>query len=71
MSLWESMDDEARFYTLQNMGNYGGSFATNIANAWIVADSCNSARLAAAFPDLIEKFQPKNWSTTCADTQLS
>ncbi len=66
MNLWQQMTDEERFDTLINMKDFGGGFAGHLAEAWLHADSYNTARLAAAFPDLIEKFQPKNWSHLCA-----
>ena len=45
----------------RNMIEYGGSFASNIGNAYVVADSDNSARLVAAFPELFQKYHPRNW----------
>lgn len=68
MSLWETMTEQERFDTLTNMRLDGGGFASRLAAAWMWADSCNNARLAAAFPDLIEKFQPSNWSRPCENT---
>lgn len=64
MTLWESMTEKERFTTVSNMRDNGGHFAGNLAQAWMYADTHNSARLAAAFPDLIERYQPKNWGTT-------
>lgn len=69
MKLWDSLTEQERFTTVMNMRNYGGDFAGHIAAAWQVADSGNARRLAAAFPDLIERYQPKNWSTTCEQEQ--
>lgn len=40
----------------KNMIDYGGSFARNIGQALIVADSGNRDRLAQAFPELFEKY---------------
>lgn len=62
MNLWDTMNEQERYETLQNMHNNGGHFASYLATAWMWADSGNNASLAAAFPDLIEKFQPSNWS---------
>lgn len=62
MTLWESLTESERFQVKQNMRDYGGHFAGNLATAWMYADSHNERRIAAAFPDLIERFQPKNWS---------
>jgi len=67
MSLWDDMTEQNRFNTLRNMTDYGSSFAAYIAHAWMQADSFNEARLIATFPDLIEKFQPKNWSAPCVN----
>lgn len=60
--LWESMTEAEQLQAIRLMRVYGGSFAGHIADAWLVADSHNTLRLAAAFPDLLEKFHPKNWS---------
>lgn len=62
-SLWDQMSKRDRINTLQNMRWNGGGFAGHLAEAWMVADSVNSLRLAEAFPDLVEKYQPKNWVT--------
>jgi hypothetical protein len=42
--------------TLTRMINYGGSFARAIAQAWLVADPSNRARLEEAFPDLFNRY---------------
>jgi len=42
--------------TLTRMINHGGSFARAIAQAWLVADPDNRARLEAAFPDLFARY---------------
>ena len=39
------------------MRKYGGSFASHLASAWMVADSTNSARLKDAFGDLLEQYR--------------
>lgn len=61
--MWADMTDHDRKATLHNMLWYGGGFAGHIAEAWFAADRHNDARLAAAFPDLVEKYHPKNWSS--------
>jgi len=38
------------------MQMYGGSFAQAIADAWVVADPQNRARLEAAFADLFARY---------------
>jgi hypothetical protein len=42
---------------LKAMKRYGGSFASNIAQAALAADSINYARLKAAFPDLWDSYE--------------
>lgn len=45
-------------YTCMAMSRYGGSFASRIADAALVADTTNKDRLIAAFPELFEKYGP-------------
>ncbi len=59
--MWSQMTDQQKHDTLVAMRVYGGSFAAYIAEAWLVADTYNSARLAAAFPDLVEKYSTGDW----------
>lgn len=42
---------------LNAMLRYGGSFATNIAQAALNADSINFTRVKAAFPDLWDHYE--------------
>lgn len=42
---------------LVTMRHYGGGFASRLADAWMRADSMNSARLAEAFTDLLERYR--------------
>jgi hypothetical protein len=67
MTLWEAMNSTEQVDTIQNMRQYGGHFAGYIGSALMHADSQNRRRLTEAFPDLIERYQPKNWSRECAD----
>ncbi len=53
-----SMTHDEIVYTCMAMSRYGGSFATHIANAAMVADEANLQRLLAAFPELFEKYRP-------------
>lgn len=62
MTLWNTMSATEQNDTLRNMRRFGGGFVGVLAEAWEYADSKNDKRLAEAFPDLIEKYQPKNWS---------
>lgn len=59
--VWDDMTEQERYDTLQAMKVYGGGFAGRLAEAWQVADSWNSNRLAAAFPDLITKYSTGDW----------
>ena len=69
MTLWEAMNDQERFRVKTNMRNHGGHFASHLAMAWMYADSTNERRIAETFPDMVERYQEKNWSTECADAQ--
>lgn len=54
--------DEHEFYMfLMAARRYGGSFVSNLAVAWGAADSGNKARLAMAFPDIVEKYGPGSY----------
>jgi hypothetical protein len=55
---WTDLTSQQQWKTLWNMREYGGGFASNLAEAWLIADSGNSARLAQAFPDMIDKYNP-------------
>lgn len=59
---WDAMSSQERWQTLNNMETYGGGFTKALAEAWLRADAGNCYKLALAFPELVEKFQPKNWS---------
>lgn len=52
------MTHDEFIYTCQTMQAYGGSFASRIADAALVADTTNKDRLIAAFPELFEKYGP-------------
>lgn len=55
---WNHLTSQQQWKTLWNMREYGGGFASNLAEAWFVADSSNSAKLAAAFPEFVDKYNP-------------
>ena len=55
---WNELTSQQQWRTLWNMREYGGGFASALAEAWLKADSGNSRSLATAFPDLVEKFGP-------------
>ena len=42
--------------TARFMVAHGGSFAAAIAEAWMLADPANRARLEEAFPDLFNRY---------------
>jgi len=50
------MDTQREYEILIAMKRYGGGFASRLAEAWLVADNQNRAKLRMAFPDLIEKY---------------
>lgn len=43
--------------TIERMRAYGGSFARAIAEAYLVADSANRARLEQAFGNLFARYE--------------
>ena len=51
----EKMTDRQR-ELLFAMKNYGGSFASTLAEAWLYADADNQVKLEQAFGDLLEKY---------------
>ena len=55
---WSEMTGSQRLFTLRAMRNYGGNFAGAICYAFQCADESKMHRLAAAFPDLIERYGP-------------
>lgn len=55
---WQAMSHDQRMATLRSMVNSGGSFTRRLAEAWFFADSANSRRLAAAFPELVQRYGP-------------
>ena len=56
------IDRDRLFATLKNMETYGGGFCQALAEAWYRADASNSAKLANAFPNLLEDYAPEKWS---------
>lgn len=56
---WHNMTPAERGATLFNMGK-GGTFAQALAALWLVADAYNEDKLAQAFPELIERYHPKD-----------
>lgn len=50
------MTDDQLFKAARAMENYGGGFASAIANAFFRADSHNKKKLLAAFGDLFVEF---------------
>lgn len=53
---WSDMTRDERSRTLVLMRIHGGSFARELAHAWIRADPINSDKLAAAFPELVQRY---------------
>lgn len=52
------MNQNEKYQTVETMRKFGGSFVAALANAYAVADSNNSARVEAAFPDYIKEYGP-------------
>lgn len=48
--------DMEQFHAVRAMHRYGGSFAKALAQAFIVADVQNYARLKAAFPEIFAHY---------------
>lgn len=63
MSHWNELSEDEKYQVKSNMQQYGGHFASHLAMAWMFADSSNEKRLAETFPDLVERYHPKNWET--------
>lgn len=51
------------YATLKCMEQYGGGFVRRLAELYQVADSENGKRILNAFPDVFERYHPKNWRT--------
>ena len=69
MSTWDALTAEERYQTLKMMEDYGGGFCQAIVRAMQIADQGNLRLLVTTFDHLIEKYQPKNWRTACANEQ--
>lgn len=67
---FEQMTRQQQFDTLRNMQG-GGHFASALSVAWMRADAGNSARLAAAFPDLVERYGAKSEAPWLEDSVRS
>ena len=50
--------EDKKYFTIQAMTAYGGSFVQALATAYARADMVNSARIESAFPDLFEQYGP-------------
>lgn len=55
---WTDMTPDQRRATLETMHKFGGEWVRRLAMAWICADAINAAKLAAAFPELLQKYGP-------------
>lgn len=55
----QDMTDTDLHKAAHNMDKYGGSFAAAIAEAYFRADSVNQDRVVLAFPELFERFAPR------------
>lgn len=43
----------------RNMGDYGGGFAQAMSLAYMLADATNKVRVVNAFPELFERYAPR------------
>ncbi len=59
------MNERDLFLMLKAMELFGGGFVQCLAEAWSRADAVNQAKLAAAFPELIEKYGPRSYFFDC------
>lgn len=50
--------EDEQIYTARAMENYGGGFASRIAEAFFVADLGNRAKLMSAFEELFRRYGP-------------
>lgn len=57
-TVWLEMTGREMYFTMKTMRSHGGGFASAIGEALMLADPGNMGRLAAAFPDLIERYGP-------------
>lgn len=71
MSLWNELSEQDRHMVKANMRDFGGHFASSLGYAWMFADSQNERRIAEAFPDMVERYQPKNWRQHETSNELS
>ena len=51
-------DEHAYYQTCKTMQEFGGHFASRLADAMLYADSTNRRRIIEAFPDLMIKYGP-------------
>ena len=58
---WDQMTPEQRQRMLRLMYTHGGDFVSALSTAWQHADTHNAARLAAAFPELADRYY-RIWS---------
>jgi len=60
---WHEMTSQQQWQTLQSMETNGDSFVSALALVWYRVDRSNCDKLAAAFPELIKKYQPREAAT--------
>ncbi len=64
---FDQMTKQQQFDTLRHMREDGGHFVNALSTAWMRADEHNSARLAAAFPDIVARYAPEQPALPWAD----
>jgi len=51
------MTQNEKIAMIEAMRRYGGSFVVALADCFIVADADNTARLIAAFPEIVARYK--------------
>lgn len=57
------MNQELKLDIANNMLKYGGSFVKCLASCIMHADAQNLRKIEMLFPEYLENYHPKNWST--------
>lgn len=54
------MSGDEKFYTIKAMNQFGGGFVKALAEAYMRADGSNSAKIEAAFPEIMREYGPES-----------
>jgi hypothetical protein len=58
MAKWSDLTQEERAYTVQAMRQFGGGFASALAEVLYSADASNAERLGESFDDIVQRYGP-------------